>query len=139
MSNAAQEARSGACDDYRRETLQFVPYVVDSLVSFTMQLLWLSMRPGSGVGGSRCAPSVVTFNTLISACGKARYLDQARKLLARMHEVALTPDAFTIASFVAAAGEQSCWQEAKSTFDCFVAEGGRPTRIAYNALVSSLR
>ena len=41
-------------------------------------------------------PSLVTFNTLISACGKAGKYPEALALWAKMRAARLTPDNFTV-------------------------------------------
>lgn len=53
------------------------------------------LRRGAGTWGY-VEPSAVTFNTLISACGKAGKYDEALQLFAKMTERGLQPDNFTV-------------------------------------------
>ncbi len=78
----------------------------------------------------------MTYNTLISACGKAGKYAEALEVAAVMRARGHTPDSFTICSLVSAAGGAGEWRSALATFQEFCAAGGRPNAAAYNALVS---
>jgi pentatricopeptide repeat protein len=80
-------------------------------------------------------PSAVTYNTLISACGKAGKYSEALEVAAAMHARGHMPDSFTVCSLIAAGGNAGQWQSALATFQDFCASGGRPNTAAYNALV----
>ena len=77
----------------------------------------------------------MTYNTLISACGKAGKYSEALEVAAAMRARGHVPDSFTICSLVAAGGSAGEWRSALATFQDFCAAGGRPNTAAYNALV----
>lgn len=81
-------------------------------------------------------PSAVTYNTLISACGKAGKYEEALEVAAAMRSAGHAPDSFTVCSLVAAAGTAGRWRSALATFRDFCAAGGRPNTATYNALVT---
>jgi pentatricopeptide repeat protein len=80
-------------------------------------------------------PSLVTFNTLISACGKAGKYSEALDLYERMQQSGLDPDSFTICSLITAAGKVGRWRAALELFQEFCRSRGRPNVAVYNALV----
>lgn len=77
----------------------------------------------------------MTYNTLISACGKAGKYSEALEVAAAMHARGHMHDSFTVCSLIAAGGNAGQWQSALATFQDFCATGGRPNTAAYNALV----
>ena len=78
---------------------------------------------------------MVTYNTLISACGKAGKYEEALRIAGAMRSAGHAPDSFTVCSLVAAAGTAARWRSALATFQDFCAAGGRPNTATYNALV----
>jgi pentatricopeptide repeat domain-containing protein 1 len=83
-------------------------------------------------------PSLVTFNTLISACGKAGQFSEALELHAKMQARGLKPDNFTVCSLITAAANAGRAPDAAAIFQDFCASGGRPNTVTYNALVGDM-
>lgn len=83
-------------------------------------------------------PSLVTFNTLISACGKAGQFAEALELHAKMQRRGLKPDNFTVSSLIVAASKAGRWQAARELFEDFCRKGGRANIVTYNAMVRVL-
>ena len=85
------------------------------------------------------APSLVTFNTLMSACAKAGLYNRVGQLFRDLRERDITPDVYTLAALIQACRRRNFWEEAIEFTDTFRGVYGiRLNTICCNALISTL-
>ena len=63
--------------------------------------------PGPAV---RLKATIVTYNTLMSACGKAGMFDTVQDLFEDMQDKGIQPDAFTLTALITACNHEVCQQ-----------------------------
>ena len=95
-------------------------------------------RAGGGEGSAvSCRPDVVTFTTLIAACGAARQPDRALAALDQMGRFGIEPNERTWASLAAALGGAGQLERALSVLPMMRARGAVPDTAVYNALLAA--
>ncbi len=70
-------------------------------------------------------PNAVSYNTLISAFGKAGRYQEAVRLHQLMGEAGVPDDVFTLSSLIRASEKGGRWRQAKLHFDDFQQVGWR--------------
>lgn len=101
-------------------------------------ITFTACRLAAGAGPDS-QPTLVTYNTLISACAKGGLLDTAEQLLADMEARRLTPDVFTLSALIRGCKQLGRWEQALETVEEFQARHGvRLNTVACNALLAAL-
>mmetsp|Transcript_10079 Transcript_10079/g.28942 ORF Transcript_10079/g.28942 Transcript_10079/m.28942 type:complete len:760 (+) Transcript_10079:484-2763(+) len=84
-------------------------------------------------------PNLVTYNTLLSCLGKAKRLEDARRVLRQMKAAGLQPDAVTCTAMMVACDRTQQWEAAAQLFEEFRAAGVELNTTNYNSLLSVFR
>ena len=61
--------------------------------------------------------TVVTYNTVISACARAREVGMAKNLLSRMRKEGIRPDVVSFNSIIGACASTARWKDALAVLD----------------------
>jgi pentatricopeptide repeat domain-containing protein 1 len=78
--------------------------------------------------------TVVTYNTVISACARAGEVGMAKSLLVKMRKQGLTPNTISFNAVMSACASTSRWRDALSILDqCHREPGVYPDIITYTS------
>ncbi|CAI5966610.1 unnamed protein product [Closterium sp. NIES-65] len=91
----------------------------------------------SGVLDSQVAPNIVTFNTIINACGKAGRAPDAEATLHAMERTGMPPDGITFTALVDAYGRTGDVERAEEAFQRMLQAGISPDVFSYTALMAA--
>lgn len=84
-------------------------------------------------------PTIVTFNTLISACAKGSLFEVALQLYEEMQRQGIQPDVITLSALITACRRLDYWEEAMDLVREFASlHGIRLNTIACNSLITTL-
>jgi pentatricopeptide repeat domain-containing protein 1 len=76
--------------------------------------------------------TVITYNTIISACARAQEVGMAKSLLARMQKEGIRPDEVSFNSVIGACASTARWKDALSLLDqCYREPGVTPNIYIY--------
>lgn len=87
---------------------------------------------------SEVCPNSISYNTAISACGKAGRWHEAMFLKEKMQHADLPMDVVTLSSLVTACEKVGRWEEALSLFNEAKENGVKPNVFCFNSLISAL-
>lgn len=80
----------------------------------------------------RVPKSVVTYNTVISACARSREVGMAKNLLSKMKKEGLRPDEVSYNSVIGACASTALWKDALALLDqCYREPGVTPNIYIY--------
>ena len=82
-------------------------------------------------------PTVVTFNIMISACGKSGRWKEALEVLELMKEYSVEPNTITYNSLITACANGGQWEEAVRAFEAMRAAGVPADTITYSGLITA--
>ena len=97
---------------------------------------WISVL---AVSQPEAEPSLVTYNTLMSACAKVGYYNRVAELFRALQECSLSPDVYTLSALIQACRSRGFWEEALEfveTFDRIYSI--RLNTVTCNALIATL-
>jgi len=76
--------------------------------------------------------TVVTYNTVISACARAREVGMAKSLLAKMQRAGIRPNEVSFNSVIGACASTARWKDALDLLDqCYREPGVTPNIYIY--------
>ena len=76
--------------------------------------------------------TVVTYNTVISACARARQVGNAKSLLTKMRKEGIAPNVISFNSVIGACASTARWKDALTVLDqCYREPGVTPDIYTY--------
>jgi pentatricopeptide repeat domain-containing protein 1 len=85
------------------------------------------------------APNTITYNTVISALGKAGRYDDVVRLHREMQKAGVPDDVFTLTGILTACERsEGKWRRAAEVFENFSQRGVSPNTVAYNQFISTM-
>ena len=84
-------------------------------------------------------PDIVTFNTIIKACGRGRHWEALQGILGDMDSHGVKGDRFTYSALLSACDTAGKWQQALEWFHVMESKGVRPSIIHFTTLMSVLQ
>jgi len=109
--------------------------------TFTSGSVVLDQQGGGGGQGKTTTavqPTVVTYNTVISALAKAGRWEQANTVHNEMVGKGMRDDAFTLTALITACEKTGQWEKILPLLDQFIKQGVEPNVVVYNRIITAL-